>query len=106
VSYQLVFLPSFRAKMRSQMEYIAKHGGAQAAVDTGDKIWNVISLLPNNPEIGRKGRVTGTREIVVAGTKFVLVWRIQPRKKVIQVLRVLHGSTITTPAPTVTVAMK
>ena len=46
--------------------------------------------LAAHPEIGRPGRVRGTRELVVAGTHYVLVYRIQPQE--IQILRVLHGA--------------
>jgi toxin ParE1/3/4 len=50
----------------------------------------VESLLPFNPEAGRKGRVPKTRELVIARTPFVVAYRIND--KTIEVLRVFHGS--------------
>ncbi len=47
--------------------------------------------LHDNPELGRAGRVKGTRELVVTQTKYILVYRITS-KDVIQILRVLHSS--------------
>jgi len=48
-------------------------------------------LLREHPKAGRSGRRTGTRELVVAGTPFVLVYRIRARSSRIEILRVLHG---------------
>lgn len=42
------------------------------------------------PEIGRHGRVTGTRELVVHGAPFIVAYRADDRT--ITVLRVLHSS--------------
>jgi len=43
-----------------------------------------------NPEMGRPGRVPGTRELVIPGTPFIVPYRI--RHDMIQVLRVFHGA--------------
>ncbi len=45
--------------------------------------------LAEHPELGRVGRVGGTRELVVTGTPYLLVYRI--RGDELQILRVLHG---------------
>src|SRR5258708_8311876 len=37
---------------------------------------NVETLLPNNPEIGRPGRVPGTRELVIPKTPFIVPYRL------------------------------
>ena len=46
-------------------------------------------ILDDQPGIGRPGRVRGTREFVVTGTPFILVYRIHGAQ--IEILRVLHG---------------
>ena len=48
----------------------------------------VEELLPVHPEIGRAGRLTGTRELVVPKTPFIVAYRI--KRDTVQVLRVLH----------------
>lgn len=46
--------------------------------------------LPRFPSLGRPGRADGTRELVVAGTPFVIVYRL--RKDCVELLAVLHAS--------------
>jgi len=53
-------------------------------------VHNVEALLPANPEMGRPGRVPGTRELVIPRTPFIVPYRVQGR--IIQVLRVFHGT--------------
>jgi toxin ParE1/3/4 len=48
----------------------------------------VEELLPVHPAIGRAGRMTGTRELVVPKTPFIVAYRV--RGDAVQVLRVLH----------------
>jgi toxin ParE1/3/4 len=40
--------------------------------------------------MGRPGRVTGTRELVISGTPFVVIYRLQEQS--IEVLRLLHSA--------------
>jgi len=47
-------------------------------------------LLSDNPALGRTGRVRGTRELVIAGTPYIVAYRV--RGEVAQVLRVLRGA--------------
>jgi toxin ParE1/3/4 len=53
-------------------------------------IENVELLLPANPQMGRPGRVPGTRELVVPRTPFIVPYRIAGGN--IQILRVYHGA--------------
>ena len=50
----------------------------------------LVETLPDNPHIGRPGRVPGTRELVVPNTPFVVPYRVQNEE--LQVLRVYHGA--------------
>jgi toxin ParE1/3/4 len=50
----------------------------------------VEGLLPEHPHIGRAGRVPGTRELVIAGTPYIVPYRI--RQNVLQILAVHHGA--------------
>jgi len=48
------------------------------------------SLLATHREIGRPGRVRGTRELVVTGTPYIAAYRFV--SDVLTVLRLLHGA--------------
>ena len=70
--------------------YIAQDDPAAARRVALDILHIAEALLPNNPRMGRPGRVPGTRELVIAGTPFVVPYRL--RDGTIQVLRVYHGA--------------
>jgi toxin ParE1/3/4 len=53
-------------------------------------IQNVETLLPGNPEMGRPGRVPGTRELVIPRTPFIVPYRLVDNT--IQILRIFHGA--------------
>ena len=50
----------------------------------------VESLLSENPEMGRPGRVPGTRELIVPRTPFIVPYRV--RGSTLQILRVYHAA--------------
>jgi addiction module RelE/StbE family toxin len=62
----------------------------QAAIAVDDRIRLSVEGLAQFPEMGREGRIEGTRELVVQRTPYVAAYRIAGDR--VQVLRVLHGS--------------
>lgn len=67
--------------------YIAE-GNLRAANAVMDRILEGIAALERHPEMGRKGRVSGTRELVVA--PYVVAYRM--RQGVIEILAIIHGA--------------
>jgi toxin ParE1/3/4 len=53
-------------------------------------IQNIDTLLPRSPEMGRPGRVPGTRELIIPRTPFIVPYRLEG--KTIQILRIFHGA--------------
>lgn len=68
-------------------EYIAQDN-RQAAVRMAKRVREAVDYIRNHPNIGRPGRLTDTRELVVSGTPFIVVYWLQQGS--IQILRVLH----------------
>jgi toxin ParE1/3/4 len=62
--------------------------GAAARLDA--EIETQADALKANPEMGRLGRLPGTREWVVQLTPYLLVYRVGAGQ--IDILRVLHGA--------------
>ncbi len=48
-----------------------------------------VAMLADFPQLGHSGRVAGTRELVVAGTPFILAYQI--RREGIAVVGFLHA---------------
>jgi toxin ParE1/3/4 len=73
--------------------YIAEEGNPVAAIDLVIQIIDVTEkILLQYPDAGRSGRVTGTRELVIKGTSFIVIYRNHSRLGQLQVLRVLHDA--------------
>jgi len=69
-------------------EYIEKDSGEKAAL-VAKRILNAVELLQRHPEMGRSGRVVGTRELVVAGTPYIVPYRV--RRERLELIAVFHG---------------
>lgn len=72
-----------------QLDTIAQDN-PNAAIRLDEEIEAQTEALLQNPEIGRVGRVDGTRELVINRTPFLAVYRIASGQ--IQVLNLLHTS--------------
>ena len=70
--------------------YIEQDDSAAAQRVALHIVTSVETLLANNPEMGRPGRVPGTRELVIPRTPFVVPYRVVANT--IQVLRIFHGA--------------
>lgn len=62
----------------------------RAAVAVDDRIEEQVEWLLQFPEMGRIGRLEGTRELVIQHTPYIVAYRVMG--EVIRVLRVLHGA--------------
>jgi len=76
--------------LTSLRAYIAEDDPAAARGVVLHIIHIIEQLLPDNPQMGRPGRVSGTRELVIPKTPFIVPYRLQ--RNVIQILRVYHGA--------------
>jgi toxin ParE1/3/4 len=70
--------------------YIEEESPAGARRTVMRILQSVESLLPDNPHMGRPGRVPGTRELVIPRTPYIVPYKLQD--ETIQILRVYHSS--------------
>jgi addiction module RelE/StbE family toxin len=61
-----------------------------AARNVSATIFAAGNSLNNSPERGRKGRISGTRELVFPGWPYILVY--QSTAEAVEVLRIYHGA--------------
>jgi toxin ParE1/3/4 len=85
------WLPRALAERNAQLIYIARDS-LRAAIEQGDRIQVAANRLADFPEMGRPGRKRGTRELVIAGTPFLAVYRISAKQAEVHILRLLHGA--------------
>ena len=79
-------------RMRRTHEAAVHDKWFREQVEQGDQIEHQVSRLINRAEMGRRGRIKGTRELVIGRTPFIVVYRIKPGAGRIESMRVLHGS--------------
>jgi toxin ParE1/3/4 len=86
---RLFWSQNAEADLNDITDYVARDD-SEAAIALRDEIERRLAMLRQQPRLGRRGRVRGTREMVLAGTPYVAVYRVQGGDVVI--VRVLHGA--------------
>lgn len=84
---ELEWTPSALGDLDAAAAFIAQDNPGSADAMAG-RVQESVEYLATYPNLGRAGRVRGTRELVVSGTPFVVVYRV--RLDIVQVLRILH----------------
>jgi plasmid stabilization system protein ParE len=69
--------------------YIAADDPAAARLVVARAL-EAVTQLADQPGLGRPGRVSGTRELVVARTRYVVPYRV--KRDAVEILRVFHTS--------------
>ena len=68
-------------------EFIAVEN-PEAGSKMAERVLEAVEYLVTYPNIGREGRLADSKELVVTGTPFIVIYRV--RNGVVQILRVLH----------------
>jgi toxin ParE1/3/4 len=71
-------------------DYWVRESSPSAADEMLECIFTAVEVLERHPEAGRRGRVPGTRELVILSTPFLIAYRIQ--RKGIEVIALLHAA--------------
>ncbi len=85
----VIWTPEARDDLGALRSYIEfeDRGAARRVVRA---ILAATDRLPEYPGIGRTGRVTGTRELVIQRTPYIVPYRVRGGE--VEILRVLHGA--------------
>ena len=86
---EVIWFKSAVLDLKSVRDYITQDN-PRAAQQVVQRIKDKVSLLSEQPGIGRPGRVSNTKELLVDRTPFILPYRVRDNK--IEILRVLHTS--------------
>lgn len=76
--------------LQAAYNYWLAQSSEPAADQMLDRIFSVVELLQENPEMGRPGRIATTRELVLSPLPFLLAYRLRRNK--VEILSLLHGA--------------
>ena len=80
-----------QAQLIAISDYIHKRS-PQGAARVGEAIREAVELLRYFPHAGRPGRSPGTREWVVRGVPYILVYEVAAGMDEVVILGVFHGA--------------
>lgn len=86
---QVLWLKTALKNLEAELDYIAQEN-PQAAMLVSNRILESVDLLSHQPQLGKPGRVAGTRELLVPNTRYVIPYRLKQNR--IEILRVFHTS--------------
>ncbi|MGI8926586.1 MAG: type II toxin-antitoxin system RelE/ParE family toxin [Tepidiformaceae bacterium] len=81
--------PQARLEATEVREFISRNNPT-AAQAVARRIGAATGRLRQHPNIGRSGSQAGTREVVVTGTPYVIVYRVVKGR--VEILRLRHGA--------------
>jgi toxin ParE1/3/4 len=84
----VVWSPRAIAHLGELRAYIARDN-PNAATRVGRTLLAAVERLAEMPNLGRPGRIAGTREVVVPGTPYVIPYRMRGDR--LEVIAVFHG---------------
>jgi toxin ParE1/3/4 len=84
----IVWSPRAIGHLAHLRSYIT-HDNPKAANRVATALLDAVERLAGLPNLGRPGRVAGTREMVVPGTPYVIPYRVRGDR--LEVIAVFHG---------------
>jgi toxin ParE1/3/4 len=77
------------ADLDNAYEHIAEERPA-AEARALERIKEAVEALRRHNEIGRRGRVEGTRELIITGTPFVAAYRVKAKR--VEIVALIHAA--------------
>jgi toxin ParE1/3/4 len=76
---------------RNIIEWLSDHN-PEAASRIADRIQASVGMLKTHPRLGRLGRVDGTRELIISGSPYLVIYEIAPAEQQVLIVRILHSA--------------
>ena len=86
---QIKWLRTALRNLDEEATFIAADDSAAARIVV-KRILEAVAALAEQPGLGRPGRVSGTRELFVLKTRYIVPYRV--RGQTVEILRVFHTS--------------
>jgi toxin ParE1/3/4 len=88
VPVEIVWSALARTRLREISVYVARDK-PEAAERLAMRIVAVVESLRNHPYLGRIGAEPGIRELVIGGTPYIVLYRVQGRR--VTISTIWHG---------------
>jgi len=89
VPVEIVWSALARTRLREIRDYVARDK-PQAAERLAMRIVAMVEALRNHPYLGRVGAEPGIRELVIASTPYLILYRVQGERVIISTI--WHGA--------------
>ena len=86
---EIVWSPLALARLQEIRAYVALDK-PDAAERLATRIVAVVEALRNHPRLGRAGTESGTRELIIGGTPYVVLYRLRGQRVIISTI--WHGA--------------
>jgi toxin ParE1/3/4 len=86
---EIIWRPAALNDLEAIREFVAQ-GNPQAAARVRTAIRAAVERLATYPNLGRAGRVAGTRELIVSDTPFIVAYRVVGDQ--LRILSIIHAS--------------
>ncbi len=84
---RVIWTPEAIRRLTEIQRYISQRN-RRAAIQQSEKIDLAAQKLTEFPQLGRPGRIDGTRERPVPGTPYLIAYRVRDR---VEILSLFHG---------------
>ena len=85
---KIVWSPRAIRHLEHLRAYVERDSEQNAALVAG-RILKAVDLLQDHPQMGRPGRVLGTRELVIPDTPYIIPYRVRGDR--LELIAVFHG---------------
>jgi len=89
VPIEIVWSPLARARLQEIRTYVARDE-PEAAARLATRIVAVVEVLSEHPYLGRVGAEPDIRELVIGGTPYIVLYRVQAKR--ITINTIWHGA--------------
>lgn len=90
MTVRIAWTRRYLSELEAIGDYIAERNPRAAARLVREIHGRTERLLSSNPFVGRSGDISGTRELVIPGTSYVVAYRVTEDS--VEVLFVQHGA--------------
>lgn len=87
--FEIVWSPLSLARLREIRAFVAADKPS-AAERLATRIVAVVEALKHHPNLGRSGSEPGVRELVIGGTPYIILYRIQKAR--VTIMTILHSA--------------